>query len=84
MSIIRTLSKVKENMQNGAKNMTPSQLISERYKDLAAQLGDAYLKLKTLKNQIKTLEQQIHGLDQSVPLIQRASQKSDEPEGKTS
>jgi len=53
-----------------------SAILSEHYKDLAAELGDAHLKRKKLYKQIKefdsqisTLENQILSLDDAVPLI---------------
>lgn len=54
--------------------MYSKKLISDRYKDLAAELGDSYLKLNQLKKHIENLETMIMGLDQSAPIMQKAEE----------
>lgn len=49
--------------------MKSKELISHQYKELAAQLGDAYFTLSKLQLRIKTLEESMEGLNMAAPLL---------------
>ena len=52
--------------------MKSKELVNQQYKELAAQLGDAYFTLSKLNLRIKTLEEQMEGLNMAAPLLTAA------------